>query len=160
MAKWIVSIVSIVLLSSIIFILLPESKLAKYIKIVIGFLVILVVVQPIFSIKTGDLELKNNFIQADIEIQDSFLDYVSSEKIKNIQQNCQIILKENGFNNSKININYFVKDNGEFEILNVTVDLKNSTYNYNLANIDIIEEIISPISKYLDINKEQVNVIE
>lgn len=160
MNKWILSIIAIVFISILIQFFLPEGKLNKYVKSFFGIATILVVIQPIFMLKNNNLDIDFNEEQSQIVFQNNYLDFISQEYIYYKQIDCQNLLKENGFNGVEVYIEYTVSELGETEILSALIDLKNAEYNFDPKNIDIIEDIIKPISKYLEVKEEQVNVVE
>ncbi len=160
MGKWILSLVGIVLISTVVFMLLPEGKLAKYIKSFFGLVVILVAVQPIFTLKNSELSFDFDISSEEVFFQENYLDFIAEEKIRVYQENSIKILEQNGFKNTSVNIDYTSDEFGQAEILMVTIDLKNSVFIHDQRHIDIIEDIVKPVSNYLDIEEVRVNVID
>ncbi len=160
MSNWVLSVASIVILSCIITMLLPEGKLSKYIKTVFGIVVILVMVQPVLNIKSSELNFDLFYEREQIVFQKDYLLFASSEKIKGLEENCEKILDEKGFNNVKVSINYNTDELGQAYIEKVILDFNKEVIISDKKHIDIIEDIISPISKYLNIDEKQVYVIE
>ncbi len=160
MKTWILSIICTVLISAIITMLLPEGKLLKHIKIIFGFIIIFVVIQPVFSLRNEEINFNFETNQSEIVFQKDYLSYVSNKRIEFLEESCEEILKENGFKNSKVHIEYTMDEQGQANVVNATIDLKNSVFIYETKHIDIIEDIITPVSKYLNLEEKQVDVIE
>ena len=56
LVNWVTQIIMFILLASIIDLLTPESAMKKYIKLVVGLLLILILMQPIFSLFNHSVE--------------------------------------------------------------------------------------------------------
>ncbi len=160
MDKWVLSIVSTVLISSIIALLLPEGKMAKYVKFVFGILIILVIIQPVLDLKNNNYDFNFDYDETQIVFQDNYLNFVAEEKIKSLKENIKYVLEQKGFKEVEINIEYTADNLNQVVIQNVRLDLKNSVYIYDSRHIDIIEDIVKPVCKCLNIDEKQVNVIE
>lgn len=106
MKQWVLSVAGMAILSVIADIVLPNGQTRKYIKTVIGIVVTLVVVQPVFA-----LFRQNNLSTATEESyqpQQEYLGYVANLQQSDVE-NLHSVLTEAGFDNCAV---YFdVKSN-------------------------------------------------
>ena len=110
MSSWVLSITSIVILTSIISMILPEGRLNKSIKSIFSLLVVLVIIQPFFTLTGKDIDFDTIFSENNITLQVDYLEYIQSQKITNYQNNCQKILKNYGIDSASVDINYTVNN--------------------------------------------------
>ena len=77
MAQWVLSVAGIAILSVLADVILPAGQTKKYIKTVIGVVVTLVLVQPIFSFAGGDGNLFD--VDGAVEPQEQYISYVEDQ---------------------------------------------------------------------------------
>ena len=53
---WLTNIILLILLATILELLLPKNALQKYVKMVVGLLLLIVLLQPVFTIFTEDFD--------------------------------------------------------------------------------------------------------
>jgi len=160
MKDWIISIVAVVLITSIVCLILPQGKMGKYVKGIFSLLSTLVVIKPIFYIKNTDVNFEQIFNSNELVLQDSFIDYVTNKRIEEFKENCLKITKENGADNAKVEIEYFLDENKGIKICFVKISLQNSVIISDKEHINFKEEIISDIASYLCINENMVIIYE
>ncbi len=81
MAQWVLSVAGIAILSVLADIILPNGQNRKYIKTVIGFVVTLVVAQPVFALLNGDgLSAFYHEKESQLAPQQSYLTFVENSK--------------------------------------------------------------------------------
>lgn len=160
MKEWIISIASVVIFTSIISLIIPEGKMGEFIKGIFSLLIILIIIKPIFSLTTTNLDFSNIFNGAEIVLQNDYLDYISNKKTQKLTKECKEIIEKIGVKNADININYYVAENGNTTIKIVEINLKNAVLILNKEHIDIIDEIKNLISSYLLISSDMVIIYE
>ncbi|MFD1707028.1 stage III sporulation protein AF [Siminovitchia sediminis] len=66
-SEWILNIVTFILLAMIVDMLLPDSPIKKYVKLVVGLLLITIAVTPIFKVFSSDFdEVLNSFVSSEL----------------------------------------------------------------------------------------------
>jgi len=81
LAQWVLSVAGIAILSVLADIILPNGQNRKYIKTVIGFVVTLVVAQPVFALLNGGgLSAFYHEKESQLAPQQSYLDYLENSK--------------------------------------------------------------------------------
>ncbi len=70
LTNWAVSVAVAILFSSVVSMLLPESGIKKYVSVVMGIVVTIIILAPVVSLFSGkdvQTEMKNAFQEADSE---------------------------------------------------------------------------------------------
>ena len=153
MKEWIISIIAIIILTTILNLILPDSKLKGIIKCCFSLVSILVVMQPILNLNISEFNFTSVFNGNEIVLQENYLNYVNNEKIKNYTQNCISLLDDLGVESS-------VNDDLVIKFEKVLVNLKNSVLISDKEHIDIIEDIKKTLSDYLKIEEKLVVIYE
>lgn len=160
MKNWIISLGTIIILSSLITIILPEGKLNKFIKCYLSLIIMIVIIQPITSIKSLNFCFENIFQGNQIELQYDYLEYVANIRINNYIDNCKKIAKDVGVDGLIVEIMYEIDENNEIIFNNVLLNFKNSVIISDKEHIDIIEEVKTSICKCLDVEQNKVVIYE
>ena len=159
MATWIISVFSAVFVVSVLSIILPEGRLAKFVKPLISLVVIIIVIAPFID---SD-EFVNDFTtigSKEIKTDSDFLEHVTYNKIDLYTKNCIKIAEKNGINGSEILIEYSIDDNFTIKISAVSVNLKNAVISSDEEHIVILQRLSSKISDYLKIDASKVTIYE
>ncbi|MBE6053552.1 MAG: stage III sporulation protein AF [Clostridium sartagoforme] len=149
---FIITLVSVIILISAIELISPENSMKKYLKFVLGVILISVIISPIVSLLSkGEDDLVNRISQyitladnKDME-KDNENEYTSSEIMfkKNLEENCNRLLKEK--------FGYF-----EFEsTIDCEVDMQNITYSINEVEIGVKNKEVSVIEKIVINNNDE-----
>ena len=159
MATWIISVFSAVFVVSVLSIILPEGRLAKFVKPLISLVVIIIVIAPFID---SD-EFVNDFTtigSKEIKTDSDFLEHVTYNKIDLYTKNCIKIAEKNGINDSEILIEYSVDDNFTITISEVSINLKNTVISSEDEHIVILQRLKNDISEYLGIDTTGVKIYE
>ena len=144
MAKWIISVLTAVIISYIVDLLLTNNKLQKAVRYVLSTLTLLIVVTPIHSLLSGNGFDTNLVFDYKITIDQEYLDFVMEQKLKILSNNAEKILESKGIANAKVKIIGDNKD-GEITITVVEINLSESVIDENIQHInsnDLAKEII------------------
>ena len=158
MKDWIISIVSVVLITSIVCLILPQGKMGKFVKNIFSILTMLVIIKPLIYLKNGNFNFEQ-FAGSDIVIQADFLNYIYQKRVDEQTKICLKIIEENGVKNAKVDINFEI-ENQDIKIKLVQINLQDSVIISDKGHIDIKEEIVAEVSSYLLVEKEVVIVYE
>ena len=56
MKDWIISIVSVVLITNIVCLILPQGKMGRFVKNIFSILTVLVIIKPLIYLKNGNFD--------------------------------------------------------------------------------------------------------
>lgn len=158
MSAWILSIVGIILVTTLVSIVLPEGKLARYVKSILAFATILVVIAPLKEIGGKELDFSGIFTSSESGYQESFLYYINEKKAAALEQGCLANLEEAGMTGAKVTV-LFV-DDVTFSIEKVQVNVKNLVCQEDKPHNDRNVEIRRRLAEYLKIEVWQVELYE
>ncbi|SDK51323.1 stage III sporulation protein AF [Natronincola ferrireducens] len=87
--EWIITIVSIIVFITFVEILIPNSDNKRYINVVVGLLIMIVILSPVFQVIKGDVDLGNKILEASNQMEHTTIkntishqkDYVQTEMV-------------------------------------------------------------------------------
>lgn len=170
--NWVNTIVGMSILLIIIELILPKTTLKKYVNTLVGMFFILVILNPVISFIKNDsieetvLDVVSNFDEYYKSENDSSLNKNGNENVQNslIKLNMKDSIKEDIKKSFKDKATYIndikVNIDDDFNIKNIEVDLKSSTKDEDMININkYVKEIIDKYeinSSNVVLNKEGV----
>lgn len=161
MKIWVLSIIVVVFSLSVISLLLPTGKLGKFIKTIFSLVLIFVVIKPIVGLREFDYNIKDIFVENEVVIQDSYLEYVTNKKIIVYKNNCIQIMEKNGVYGGYVDLKYEIDNDCKILYKIVSLNLKNAVIKSDKEHIVIIETVKREIKSYLGLNEDfVVTVIE
>ena len=84
LVEWIRTIIIFILLATIINMILPNSNIQKYVKMVVGLIFIVIILNPIFKLLQSDLSETLSVFDRDTYITTGSLENTINEKKKEI----------------------------------------------------------------------------
>ncbi len=160
MKDWITSITSIIMITTIFSLIMPEGRMGKYIKAMFSILIIFLIVQPIIQLKNDQTSFTQIISENKMELQTNYIDYMTQKKVSTYQVECIKKIEEKGVKNADVSIKYQLLENGDFNIVLVQINLENSVIISNKEHIDILEEITFSVANFLMINEDLVTIYE
>jgi stage III sporulation protein AF len=143
--NWILNITAVVIFITIIELIFPNSSMKKYIKMIVGLLVILVIINPMLEIIDGKFQLEEDIFKASSSIQKQEL-VLNVKQLKGAQKK-QIISVY------KDRMEKYIKDQIEFNntihVLNIDATIEENFDDENFGNIKKIAIVLSESKKQL-----------
>lgn len=153
---WVLSIAGIVVLFSIIDLILPNGKTSGFIKNIFSYVIILVIVAPVFTfLSKGTINVSDIFKDSQIEIQEDFVSSVNNQALQSMEKTIEEDIRNIGVIGVEIGIVADIFET-KLQIKEVSVDLRNYIINQDAKNINIKTSIIEIIQKYIEIDKENI----
>lgn len=148
---YIISLVSVSLLTAITQIITPDGKLKNVSKTVFSFIVILTIISPVVSGKLKiNFDFENNL--SDVTVDETAVNLIYEEREGVIEKNCESILKENGIIGVRVDVVF----SGKVE--KVTLNFADLRITEETEHINIISKTIDILSDFLSIKKEIIEV--
>lgn len=158
--SWLLGVLSIVLITVIVDMLLPDSKMSKYIKSVLATITVLVIVMPLPSIiKNGCNFNADSLFNYDYTLDENFLDYANSSKLSYLARGVEDALEEKGFLNVSVEIKGYVETD-EIIVEFVTLNIKNLVLESDNEHINKYNVLKQLVTEYLYIEEGQVIINE
>ena len=158
MAVWISNVFSSVFLVTVICLLLPNGRLAKFVKPFISLILILIILSPVVNF--NGLIDDVSAIKVSFDLDENFLLDTARAKIDKLQLNCVKIAESNGINGATVLIEYSVNENYEPEISEVKIYLQNAVITSESEHIVILQRLKKGIAEYLSITENWVKIYE
>lgn len=156
-SSWVLSIVGIIILSILVDVILPDdAKISKFIKNIFGYLIIIVILSPIFTFfSKKDFNLDNLFSTSSVEVQQGFVAKVNRQYLDQIEKDIENKCDENGFKFVEVGIQADIFEN-TMNITNVNIDLHKVNISHDAKNKDVRSSIIDIVESYIKIDKELI----
>lgn len=120
---WIKNIVMVIILVSFLEILMPEGKIKKYLNLIFGFIVMLIILNPIIDFLNNNDELENEVFKISSELNKKEYSFINSN-IENKQMEQLASLYKNRIEEDII---YRVESKYDVKVTKVNVELEDST---------------------------------
>lgn len=152
--NYLIKILLIVIISTIIYLIVPKGKTENSIKFVLTILIIYTIFSPIFNIKNINLDQFINEIDVENSIDYSYLNFTYDVKKNILENEYENFLKKSNYD-SNVKIDYDVLDNKQ-EILHISVTVKN--IDKESEKNKIVNEIISLLVDNFNVKNEIIKV--
>lgn len=148
--EFVITLVTMLILMTAVELIAPDNNMKKYLKFVLGLIFIAIMLSPIISVFTKGEENISIQIQKYIDLSENQSIEVNKEYNnnsqntfkKNLEENCNRILKEKF-------------DNNEFSSeIDCEVDMDNIKYSINTVKIGVKNKDVSKIQKIIINTKE------
>lgn len=152
LTEWIINIIIFLLLAMVIDMLLPESDMKKYVKLVTGLLLIAIIITPIFKIMSADFDqvlasLSENEVNHD-QTQESLLEL----KKKEIQASNHAYTLEQMAVQMKDEVEKELMDNFGMSITNISISAG--------TDLEPTTETLQKITVYLEPGEEKIALVK
>ena len=155
MKEWVLCLTGVIFLTTIFYLIMPSGKTNSLIKGIFSLVCILILVQPILSLKNNDYDIFN-FAEIELNLDDDYLSYVNSKNVENIERACQKLLKNQSLYSDTINVEFVEVKDYEYKLERVQIKLKNLVIEDKSEHINRLESVRSSISEYFGIEKSAV----
>ncbi|MFT9493650.1 stage III sporulation protein AF [Anaerosolibacter sp.] len=148
---WTLNIVMVVIFISFVELLLPSSSMKKYIKMVVGLLVILVILNPIIELLYGDINVQDEIFKSTVMIEREALskDAAGFQKSRNQQMIAMYKEKISQHLRDKIGYEYDVR------LENARIEIEEDTENKDFGKIKEIHLVLTEGNK---MSEEQIAI--
>ena len=158
-SAWVLSIAGICIVSVVLELLLPEGKTQSYIKTIISYAIIFVIVMPLPKILNFSFVQEDIFTNDNIFVQEDYIYNLNNQKLAALKADIQNEIEKRGVLGVEVSISADIFTN-PMEIQMVYIDIYNAVLSGDNKNIDIEKETKEAVIKFIDISKEKVIVYE
>ena len=156
--SWIYNIIGVVFIGVIFDIILPVSKINKFMKCIYSVFILYSLVVPIIMF-AKNVNLETGFESGNIEVGLEFVQQLNQSKNSTYSNLIETAIENEGILNVDVEISSNL-DNSVYEVIGIEVNLVNSVLIDNSANINKYEVITRQIMKYLNIKEDMVKFYE
>lgn len=159
LSKWILSIAGIISLSVLIELILPNGQMNRYIKGILSFLIVLVIILPLPKLMNEKINLDNIFnYDQNIEADEDYLYQLNLDKINALQKQIENKIDSYGYKYISVYISADIL-NKNMKIKSINVDLSHLVISENAEHNDIMKikkDISKIIKSYIQIDEEAI----
>lgn len=151
---YILSIVGVVLLGVLIDLILPDGQMNKYIRGIMAFFVVFVMISPVANFVKSDFNFnfnQNNSVELDVD----FLQKINQQTADRIKFTLENQLEKNGFSKIIVEIEHN-SSSPTFELKKIVINLKNMVMNTNVAHINKYTEIKNIVLNSVVIEEDKI----
>lgn len=146
MKSVLVSIVSLVFLSIVVDVVLAKSATNKFIKGILGFVMVIVLVNPIKDMVDKMSESKDDV---------SIVYLINQSRVETMLDSIDVLLKQNGIDGVYVEIDMNMYD-FDSSICGVRVYLDNLVLLDEVEHIHISDEILKYVQSIVDVDRDKV----
>lgn len=159
LSKWILSIAGVICCSVIIEFILPDGQMNKYIKGILSFIIVLVIIMPLPKLLKNEYDYNNIFnIENNIEVDEDYLYQLNLDKINALKKDIEKEIVSHGYKNVEIYVSADIFQNN-MTYKSINVDLTRLVITDNAEHNDITKikkDITKIITKFIQINEEEI----
>lgn len=156
MSAWILSIVGIIILSILVDLILPSGQTNKFIKSVFGYLIIIVVLTPVFNFFSDKkFSLDELFSSSSVQVQENFVASVHRQFLDKTEKAIVEACEENGIKFVEVGIEASIFES-TLEIKKISVNIKNVVIENSSQHRDIRTSITAIILENIKVEKEVI----
>ena len=162
---WITNIIVLILLATVLELLLPNSNMQRYVKMVIGLMLMAVILSPILTIFTKDFDAMLRTVTLTDSIQNANMENQIESKKSEIQASNAAYIEEQMAVQMKSQVEKELRDQFNLEITSVSLQLKNLdgekdidqiAVTVNEAGAEKSVQEVDAVSVSIDIQEEEV----
>ncbi|WLR60467.1 stage III sporulation protein AF [Guptibacillus hwajinpoensis] len=162
---WITNIIVLILLATVLELLLPNSNMQRYVKMVIGLMLMAVILSPILTIFTKDFDAMLRTVTLTDSTQNANMENQIESKKSEIQASNAAYIEEQMAVQMKSQVEKELRDQFNLEITSVSLQLKNLDGEKDIDQIAVtVNEVgteksvqeVDAVSVSIDIQEEDV----
>ena len=143
-SKWILSIAGIICASVLVEFVLPDGQINKYIRGILSFIIVLVIIMPIPKLLNKDFDYSNILNYGEnIQADEDYLYQLNLDKINLLKQDIEKDIVKHGYKNVSVYI---------------SADIFQNQLSYKEINVDISNLVISSNAEHNDITKIKLDI--
>jgi len=159
LSGWILSIAGVICISVIVELVMPDGQMNSYIKKILSFIIVLVIILPLPKLLKTEIDLNNIFDYSEnIEVDEDYLYQLNLNKINIAKDDIETKIKSHGYNNVFVYVNADIFQNN-MRFKSITVDLSGLVISGNSEHNDITKikkDISKIITEYVTIDEEAI----
>ncbi len=153
---YLLTIVGVVFLMVVIELVLPDSKVSKYIKSIFAIFIVVVIISPIAKLANSDWDWNKIFDSMEYKIDETFVSNINIDNLDNFERELENFINES-YKGAKVSISADFE--GDVMKINyIFVDLSELVINEKLQHINYYTAVKELVKKQVDIDDEKVVV--
>lgn len=160
MTGLVTTIVGVIVLTVLADMMLPEGQTSKYIKFVIGIIVVYVMISGISNLVDSSTMVLADISLDSVSIDDDYISYIVDANSLSYEATCVSALEASGYYDTDVTV-VCVHSDYSINVESVEINISKCGISSQNDNIDIVvQDIVSTISYLLSIDSQQVSVCQ
>lgn len=169
-SEWVVTIISVIIFTTFIEILIPNSNYKRYIDVVMGFLLVVVILTPLTKFIGGQVDFEEGILRASNQLELS----TAQNRISNVQYDNDEAIIRLYKNEIGKQLRNYIEQNTEYAVNDVSIEIDDdssssefgSIKNFDITlekkteNVKPVNKTIKPIQINIPIRKNSNNTVE
>ncbi|QUH20692.1 stage III sporulation protein AF [Alkaliphilus sp. B6464] len=154
--EWIITIISVIIFVAFVEILIPNSNHKRYINVVVGFLLMIVILNPITNLIGGEIDFQEGVIKTSNQLELA----TAKNRINNIQtSNNEAVVKLYKNEISK-QLKSRIEENTEYIVKEILVEIEDDSKSSNFGLIDSFSITLKETNKYKEPPKTKIEPVQ
>lgn len=169
-SEWVVTIISLIIFTTFIEILIPNSNYKRYIDVVMGFLLVVVILTPLTKFIGGQVDFEEGILRASNQLELS----TAQNRISNVQyDNDEAVIRLYKNEISK-QLQDYIEKNTEYAVNNISIEIDDNsgspkfgsiknfdiTLEKKIENMKPVNKTVKPIQINIPVRKNNNNTVE
>lgn len=156
LSVYLLSVVGVVFLLVIVELVLPDSKISKYIKSIFAIFIIVVIISPAVKLIKNDWDWNSIFTSFEYDVNEDYIDTVNRQNIQELERELEGVINKT-YEGAKVSISAVFTGN-EPKINYIFVDLSDLVIIENNEHINYYTAVKELVRKQINIDEEKVVV--
>ena len=153
---YLLSVVGVVFLLVVVELVLPDSKISKYIKSIFAIFIIVVIVSPVAKLIKNDWDWNSMFTSYEYDVDENYLNTINKQTIEQLERELETFINQ-PYKGAKVSISANFSGNDQ-KINYIFVDLSDLVINENNEHINYYTAVKELVKKQINIDEEKVVV--
>ena len=169
-SEWVVTIISLIIFTTFIEILIPNSNYKRYIDVVMGFLLVVVILTPLTKFIGGQVDFEEGILRASNQLELS----TAQNRMNNVQYDNDEAVVRLYKNEIGKQLQDYIEQNTEYAVNNVAIEIDDNSSSPefgSIKNFDItlekkaenakpVNKTVKPIQINIPVRKNSNNTVE
>lgn len=158
LSAWVLSIAGIIVLCVLVELIMPSGQMNKYIKGILSFMVVFVIVMPIPKLLNLKIDFNDFLNYGNVEVDKDYIYQLNLNKMLSLKEDIEGACLTKGYDNVIVSLDADVLSTN-FHITKAVVDLTGLVITSNAVHsniLDIKKDIAMIIKKILSLEEEDI----
>jgi len=154
--EWIITIISVIIFVAFVEILIPNSNHKRYINVVVGFLLMIVILNPITNLIGGEIDFEEGIIKTSNQLELA----TAKNRINNIQSSNNEAVVKLYKNEISKQLKSRIEENTEYIVKEILVEIEDDSKSSNFGLIDSFNITLKETNKYKEPPKTKIEPVQ
>nr|WP_246579322.1 stage III sporulation protein AF [Alkaliphilus flagellatus] len=156
MREWIITIISVIIFVAFVEILIPNSNHKRYINVVVGFLLMIVILNPITNLISGEIDFEEGVIKTSNQLELA----TAKNRINNIQSSNNEAVVKLYKNEISKQLKSRIEENTEYIVKEILVEIEDDSKSSNFGLIDSFNITLKETNKHKEPPKTKIEPVQ